>query len=244
MSKSTPTLVGTVLTLPGAFAAELFSESFDFAWIDLEHGSLGPAEALDMILGAQATGARAFVRLRCDDFGLMAQVLDAGADGIVLADVPDAEAARRAVEGASHPPHGSRGWGPRRSALRLRNHGGVDERPQVWAQIERWEAVLKSDAIATVEGIDALVIGTADLSLDLGVPQQFDAPQLLNSAAMVRAASLAAQILFGVAGPLTTAPHSLLNGAKILCHSTDARIAAAASDDAAVALRALEGNIR
>lgn len=244
MPDATGARVGTVLTLPGAVAAELFSESFDFVWIDLEHGSLGPAEALEMILGAQAAGASAFVRLRCDDFPLMVQVLDAGADGLVLADVPDADAALAAVDRTSHPPRGSRGWGPRRSALRSRNHGGASKPPQLWAQIERWGAVLESDAIAAVDGIEALVVGTADLSLDLGVPQQFDAPQLLDAVAIVRVASSRARVRFGVAGPLTTAPPALVNGAAILCHSTDARIAAVASDAVAAALRQLEGNRR
>ena len=81
-------LVGTVLTLPGAVTAELLAEPFDLVWIDLEHGALGRGEAQDMILGAQAAGALAFVRLAMPDAdGLVGAMLDAGADGIVAADV-------------------------------------------------------------------------------------------------------------------------------------------------------------
>jgi 2-keto-3-deoxy-L-rhamnonate aldolase RhmA len=53
-------------------------------WIDLEHGALGPLDAQEMILGAQAAGTFALVRLPADAHALMATMLDAGADGVVI----------------------------------------------------------------------------------------------------------------------------------------------------------------
>src|SRR5580658_2860945 len=88
-------LIGTVLTLPGAVTAELFSEPLDVVWIDLEHGALGRAEAQEMILGAQAASTLALVRLgHADAAGLVGPMLDAGADGIVAADVRSADQAQ------------------------------------------------------------------------------------------------------------------------------------------------------
>lgn len=229
--------VGTVLSLPGAAIAELFAEAFDFVWIDLEHAALSTADAQDMILGAQATGATALVRVRCDAYSSMTHVLDAGADGIVLADVPDAGTAHDVIARITHPPHGTRGWGPRRSSLRGRNHGRTLARPSVWAQIESPRAVRDAADIAAVPGIDAVVVGTADLSLSLGIPQQFDAPELLAAVDHVRTVTAAGNTTFGVAGPLTTAPAELLRAAAILCHSTDARMAALGADTAAETLR-------
>lgn len=229
--------IGTVLSLPGAVTAELFAEAFDFVWIDLEHAALSSSDAQDMILGAQAAGATALVRVRCDAFATMTHVLDAGADGLVLADVPDAATVSDVISRITHPPHGTRGWGPRRSSIRGRNHGRTAARPQVWAQIESPGAVASVEQIVAVAGLDAVVVGTADLSLTLGVPQQFDAPKLLSAVTQVRSAAARQAIVFGVAGPLTTAPAELTRDAAVLCHSTDARIAASGADAAAATLR-------
>jgi 4-hydroxy-2-oxoheptanedioate aldolase len=230
-------LVGTVLTLPGATAAELLAEPFDLVWIDLEHGALGPLDAQEMIIGAQAAGTYALVRLPADAHALAAAMLDAGADGIVLAGVEHREQALEASERTVHPPDGTRGWGPRRLALRDRSAGGRAGRPSLWAQIESADAVSRAADIAAAPGIDALVVGTADLSLSLGVQLDLEAPELLQAIEVVRAASRAAGIALGVAGGLDGVPAAACDGASILVHSTDARICAEAVDDAAARMR-------
>jgi 4-hydroxy-2-oxoheptanedioate aldolase len=236
-------LAGTVLTLPGATAAELLAEPFDVVWIDLEHAALGPMEAQEMILGAQAAGSYALVRLPVDAHALMAVMLDAGADGVVLAAVGDADQAIAAVRAVAHPPEGSRGWGPRRLGLRHRGLGGKPPEASIWAQIESAAAVAGAADIAAVPGIDALVVGTADLSFSLGAPLDAGSPELLRAVDAARAASAGAGVAFGVAGALDPAPEALYEGAKILVHSTDARICARAVDDAAAWLRGVRGRM-
>jgi 2-keto-3-deoxy-L-rhamnonate aldolase RhmA len=230
-------LVGTVLTLPGAATAELLAEPFDLVWLDLEHGALGPRDAQDMLVGAQATGAFGLVRLPADAFGLMAAVLDAGADGLVLADVGSADVARAAIDRVTHPPAGSRGWGPRRLSLRGRSHGADPVRPSIWVQIESRHGVENIDEITRAPGVDAVVVGTADLSFALGAPLDAHADALLSAVDDVRRACAASPVAFGVAGALTAAPPELLAGASILVHSTDARLSAEGVDRAAGWLR-------
>jgi 4-hydroxy-2-oxoheptanedioate aldolase len=233
-------LVGTVLTLPGATTAELLAEPFDVVWIDLEHGALGPLDAQELMLGAQAAGAHALVRLPADAHALQRAMLDAGADGVVLAGVEDAATAEAACAGTVHPPEGTRGWGPRRLALRRRSAGAGRlplVRPSVWAQVENAPGVERAAQIAAVPGIDALVVGTADLSFALGVPLDNAAPALVDAVARVRVAADGAGIAFGIAGALDGAPPALLAGASILVHSTDARLCAGAVDGAAAWLR-------
>jgi 2-keto-3-deoxy-L-rhamnonate aldolase RhmA len=233
-------LAGTVLTLPGATAAELLAEPFDLVWIDLEHAALGREEAQEMIIGAQAAGTYALVRVPPADHALMAAMLDAGADGIVLAGVPDAGAAAAAARAVAHPPHGSRGYGPRRAAWRRRTRDRGAGAPSLWAQVEHVDAVEHAAAIAAVPGIDALVVGTADLSFSIGAPLDLHAPALERAVATVRAGCATAGAAFGLAGPLDTAPPSLLAGASLLVHGTDARLCAAAVDGAAAWLRGKE----
>jgi 2-keto-3-deoxy-L-rhamnonate aldolase RhmA len=230
-------LTGTVLTLPGATAAELLAEPFDLVWIDLEHAALGPLDAQEMILGAQAAHAYVLVRIPAGASALMTVMLDAGADGIVLADVTDGADAATATERVLHPPDGVRGWGPRRLTLRGRSRKGGGMSPSIWAQIESATAVDRAGEIAAVAGIDALVVGTADLSFSLGVPLDGAAPELSTAIAAVRTASAAAGAALGVAGAIDQMPPTAYAGASVLVHSTDARICARAVDETASWLR-------
>ena len=220
--------VGTVLTLPGAAVAELVAEAFDVVWIDLEHGALDLPAAQDLLIGAQAAGARVLARLPAAETRLTAAMLDAGADGIVLADVRDAATAEATAARLAHPPHGVRGVGLRRAATRGR--GADRPRPQLWAQIESAEGVAAAGAIAAE--VDAVVVGTTDLSYALGVPGRLDAPELLAAVRAVRDACAVAAA-FGLAGALDGAPPELLAGAEIAIHGTDARVFAAAADQLA-----------
>ena len=224
--------IGTVLTLGGASTAELFAEAFDFVWIDLEHAALSTRDAQEMIVGAQAAGARSLVRLPHRAVGAIAQVLDAGADGVVLADVADAGEARRAIAGVLHPPRGTRGWGPRRLSTRGRSRGVAAQEPTVWAQIESVAGLRNARSIAEVAGVDALVVGTADLSFARGVPLAFGSAELLDAVRLVARAAQDGGVQFGVAGPLVDAAPEITADAAFLVHSTDARIAAAAVDAA------------
>ena len=226
-------LAGTVLTLPGATAAELVSEAFDVVWVDLEHGALGPLDAQEMILGAQAAGAYALVRLPANAYQTMTQVLDAGADGVVLADVSSPEQALEAIRRTLHPPNGTRGWGPRRLTLRGRSSGADRGDPSVWIQLESTEAIEHVDVILRVPGISAAVVGTADLSFAIGQPLNMTSLSLRTAVIKARQACDAAGVSLGVAGALDTAPPELYAGASILMHSTDARLCAGAVDHAA-----------
>lgn len=232
-------LSGTVLTMPGASVAELLAEPFDVVWVDLEHGALGRLDAQEMLVGAQAAGAYAMVRLPAEAHGLMTAMADAGADGVVLADVRDPETAASAVARLVLPPGGVRGYGPRRLSLRGRTGDRSAAGPSLWVQIESTEGVERAWEIAVVEGVDALVVGTADLSFAVGRPLDSHAPELLEAIAHVRAACEAAGIAFGAAGSLDAAPPAAYAGATILMHGTDARLSARAMDDAAAWMRSV-----
>jgi 4-hydroxy-2-oxoheptanedioate aldolase len=232
--------VGTVLTLPGAVSAELIAEPFDFVWVDLEHGALGRAEAQEMILGAQAAGTLAFARVgRTDADGMIGPMLDAGADGIVVADVTKHTQVESAARLMRYPPSGERGYGPRRSTLRYRIKRIRDAAPpQLWVQIESQEGTAEAEAIASTGRVDALVVGVADLCTDLGIPIGLSDARLHDAIRAVRDAATSRGVRFGLAGPLNPSEHlgEVLDGACIRVHSTDARLCAAAVDEVAQAL--------
>jgi 4-hydroxy-2-oxoheptanedioate aldolase len=207
--------VGTVLSVPGAFYAELLARHFDFAWIDLEHGALGPAEMQDAVIGVQAAGTSALVRIPID--ASFSPSLDAGADGIVVPRVRTARGAEAIVRRLRHAPEGVRGFGPRRLAVWPRT-----EQPACVIQIEDLAGVHASVEIARVEGVDALVVGMADLSFELGEPLVLDAPPLCSAVDAVRSAAAAAGIPFGLAGlPLEAAA---VAAADLVVISSDVRL--------------------
>ena len=229
-------MTGTVLALPGAALAELAAAPFDLVWIDLEHGALDLPAMQDVAIGAQAAGAAVAVRIPRWDWDRLGAVLDAGVDGIV---VPAAESAEQVADVCArlrHPPVGVRGFGPRRAGRYARAAPAWEGSPPACiVQIETPDGVAGAGAIATVPGVDALVLGCSDLSLRLGQPLQLDSPQLVDAAAALRATGAA----FGVAGAGPPAALARLAGpdACLLICSTDIRLYAQAVDDVAAGLR-------
>lgn len=208
-------LVGTVLSLAGAFYAELLARHFDFVWIDLEHAALGVTEMQDAVIGVQAAAASALVRVPPDV--PFSPILDAGADGIVMPRVRSAHDAQEIVRRLRHAPEGTRGYGPRRLAVFPRT-----EPPACVLQIEDLAGVHASGEIARVAGVDALVIGLADLSFELGEPLTLDAPRLRSAVDEVRSAAAAGGVRFGIAG--LTADDAAGAAADIVVVSSDVRL--------------------
>jgi 4-hydroxy-2-oxoheptanedioate aldolase len=233
-------LIGTVISVPDAALAELVCESFDFVWIDMEHGQLGPREAQAMAIAARAAGCAALVRLSRPDSELLPALLDAGVDGVVAPRVENAVTAARLADRLRYPPSGSRGVAPRRAS----SYGRVAEpwsamgRPACVVQIESARGVDNAAAIAAVEGVDALVVGCSDLSLDLGVPGQLDSPGLLEAVRRVERSAAEAEVASGVAAAGTTAALASLvaGGSTLFVYASDVRIYAKAVDDAVAGL--------
>jgi len=223
------TLVGTVLTLPSVQLAELVAEPLDLVWLDLEHGALDARDIPGLAVAARAAGAAAFVRLPSADAAGLAALLDAGVDGIVAPCVESAAAARRLVERLHHPPRGTRGFASRR-AQRYGRGGGPN--PLCLAQIESAAGVEAAGAVAAVAGVDALVVGVADLELELGLDPR-------EAIAEVQEAAAAHGVASGIAGP-AEAEHLLeLAGGRssLLICSADVRLYARAIDGAVAPLR-------
>jgi 2-keto-3-deoxy-L-rhamnonate aldolase RhmA len=227
--------VGTVLSLPGAALAELAGAALDLAWIDMEHGALGLGDMQTMAVGLAAAGCAAHVRLASSDAGDLAAVLDAGVDGVVAPRVESAAQAAELVRRLRYPPAGQHGFGPRRAGRYGR--GAPEHRVTCTVQIESAAGVAAAGEIAAVEGVDALVVGCSDLSLDLDVAPDLDAPSLRDAVATVAAAGT--RVRFGIAASGDPARVAALAAgrADLIVYSADVRIYSAAID---AAMRSLE----
>jgi 2-keto-3-deoxy-L-rhamnonate aldolase RhmA len=134
------------------------------------------------------------VRVPVTDYHHIAHALDVGAMGLVIPLVADAAQARFAVECAMYPPRGRRGCA---FAMIHDDYKGGDltakmrhanENVLIVAQIETAQGLENVEAIAAVDGVDALWIGQFDLTTSLGIPGRFDHPQFLEATSRVVAA--------------------------------------------------------
>jgi len=190
---------GTVVSLPDVALAELTASAVDFVWIDLEHGALSTRDVQPLAIAARAGGAASLVRLRSADDPALGPALDAGVDGVVVPRVETAGQAAAVVERLRHPPRGSRGTAARRAAG-YGVAGALPADPVCLLQIETADGVGRAAAIACVEGVDALVVGCADLALDMGEPV-LEAARFGEAVEEVQRAAADARIASGIAGP-------------------------------------------
>ena len=147
---------------------------FDFVEIDFERGAIDLAQAEAMTIAARASGVAPIWRMQRLDHLQIGTALDLGAEGVLVPHVKTAAEARAVVSAALYPPAGDRGFAPRRAVRFGADDVGAyyhtaNETTFVSVMIEDAEAVEAIDEIASVEGLDCLVIGTWDLSRSLGV---------------------------------------------------------------------------
>ncbi len=186
------TRVGTVLCSPDPVLAEFAGEVMDVAWIDLEHGALGLRDAQTLAIALQAHDCAAWARVPSFDSALLAPVLDAGFDGVVVPRIERAEEVEALVARTALPPLGRRGYGPRR--------GAPGAPVEIVVQVETLGALAAIEAIAAVPGVDALVVGCSDLSYAVGAPRRLDAPELTAAVRATESAARRAGRAFGLAG--------------------------------------------
>jgi len=236
-------LVGTVLTVPSVGLAELAAGAVDFVWIDLEHGALGPADVQPLAIAARAADTAALVRLASVGGDGTGAGLDAGVDGVVAPRVESPDRAARLVQLLRYPPRGTRGVAARRAAGYGR--GGPDGEPGhgpdpvCVVQIESPPGVRNAAEIAAVDGVDALVVGCADLSHSLGERGRLRSPAVSEAIEQVQRAAAAAGIPSGIAGPDDPALLAELAAGRssMLVLSADVRMYARAVDSGVAALR-------
>lgn len=183
-------LIGTLITLPSPSIAEMCADAgFDWLFLDMEHGALGLKDVQRI---AQTVNDRCpcVVRVPINDRMWIGKVLDLGVAGIIVPQVNSGEDAARAVFAAKYPPQGGRGVGVGRASrygANLQTYLQVsNQETALIAQIEHKDAVENVEAIASVAGVDALMIGPLDLSGSFGKPAQMDAPEVQAAIARVR----------------------------------------------------------
>lgn len=159
--------------IPDPLVPELMCrEGFDCAILDMQHGAIDYACAIQGISYSALAGKPAIVRVPVGDFSTASRVLDAGAAGIIAPMVNSVADAQQLAAFTKFPPLGERSWGPHK-ALALTGLAPQDYLAQAnafvltIAMIETRAAMAALDDILAVPGIDGVFVGPSDLSIAL-----------------------------------------------------------------------------
>lgn len=148
---------------------------FQGVWFDMEHVGLTTEQLEFGTLAARHHGLDTFIRLAPTDYAAVTRCFEAGASGVMAAQIYSAKQAEEFVKWSKFVPRGTRGlnsggWDGKFGGIPLAEFcRKANEESFVLIQIETAEAVEEVDAIAAIDGVDALFVGPADLSQNLGV---------------------------------------------------------------------------
>jgi 2-keto-3-deoxy-L-rhamnonate aldolase RhmA len=239
-------LYGTILNLPSAAIAEILAGAgFDWLFIDTEHSAIDTS-ALLSILQAVDRDLACIVRLPKLDVGSIKHALDLGAAGIMVPQVETAADAAEAVRLARYAPEGDRGFGLSRAhgyGFRVSEYlAHANEEIVVIVQVEHARAVENIEAIAAVEGLDAVFIGPYDLSSSLGHPGDVEHPAVVGALERVTQVCRSARMPLGYFGvdADAVAPY-VQRGYTLICAGVDCLFLGNGARQLAQQLNAMQG---
>jgi len=197
--------IGLWLGLTDPTSAEICAGAgFDWLLIDGEHAPNDVRSILAQLQAVAPYPVHPIVRPVSGDVNLIKQLLDIGAQTLLVPMVESAEQAALLVRAMRYPPAGIRGVG---AALARASHWNrvsnylheADDQMCLLVQVETRAGLENLDAIASLDGVDGVFIGPSDLSAalgHLGKPGHPEVQQAIeNAIARIRAAGRAAGIL-------------------------------------------------
>jgi 2-keto-3-deoxy-L-rhamnonate aldolase RhmA len=160
---------------------------FDWLFIDMEHNSMDLDTAVQICVAARACGISPIVRVPAFQHFHATRVLDGGAQGIVFPHVDDAETAAQLVDFCRYPPDGRRSISGNLAQIDFapiplnQAASAINNATLLVFMLESPKAISNVDAIAAVPGVDALLVGTSDLTMEMGIPGQLDHPEVISA---------------------------------------------------------------
>jgi 4-hydroxy-2-oxoheptanedioate aldolase len=217
-----------LLRMPAEELVEMLGlTGFDFMAIDCEHG---PADVIPLrqhLAFAELQGLPVLVRVGAGEPALVLRALDAGAQGVIAPHIDTVGQAIALVDSAYYPPVGHRGFATYGRAGRF---GGVlpdehldaaQQNTLVFGMIESPTGVANAADIASVPGLDGIMIGTADLRA-ASTAADLDPVEAIQQvhAVLARSGSVRMDIVNGV----EQARASFADGAQLVVYNLTATL--------------------
>jgi 2-keto-3-deoxy-L-rhamnonate aldolase RhmA len=182
------------------------SSGFDAVYVDLEHTATSLETTALLCAGAVAAGITPLVRVPSHEPHHLTRVLDVGAMGVIVPHVETREEAERVAGACRFPPRGHRSvTGPnpsnRYQTMPPRQLlDAYDAQTIVAVMLETPAAVSRAAEIASVPGVDLVMLGPHDLTAEMGILGEFRDPVFLDATRSVARACREHDVIFGIAG--------------------------------------------
>jgi 2-keto-3-deoxy-L-rhamnonate aldolase RhmA len=220
---------------------------FDAIYVDLEHTAASLETASMLCSAALGSGLFPLVRVPSHDHQYMTRAIDTGALGVIVPHVNTPAQARQIVDTCRFPPVGHRsivgpnpatGYRPMKPTEVVEY---LDRHTVLAAMLETPEAIASADAIAAVPGLDMLLIGTHDLTMEMGILGQFRHPRFAEAMLAAAAACRAHGKIMGVAGirDLELLGELVAQGVRFISAGTDSGFFMEAASAHAARLRGI-----
>lgn len=197
--------IGLWVGLADANAAEALAGcGYDWLLLDGEHAPNDVRTLLSQLRAVAPYAVQPVVRPVQGDTALIKQVLDIGAQTLLVPMVESAAQAEQLVRAMRYAPAGVRGMGAALARASRWNQvdnylNQADGQMCLLVQAESVQALRHLDAIAAVEGVDGVFFGPTDLSASMDLRGQPNHPQvqqaILDGIVRVRRAGNAAGVL-------------------------------------------------
>ena len=178
--------VGLRMTRVVEIGKMMKTAGYDWLFIDMEHNSMSIDDAAQISVAAQSAGITPIVRVPGFQHFHASRALDTGAQGIVIPHVDDIQTAKKMVENVKYPPVGKRsitGSLPQLDFVPTpvdEATKAINDATLLIVMLETEEAVENAEAMAALDGIDALLFGTSDLTIEMGIPGQMGHPRVVK----------------------------------------------------------------
>lgn len=177
---------GVISTSDDPQLAELFGVAgFDFYMLDSEHGLIDAAQAVNVVRACERVNMTPMVRIGSKDPKIVLQYLDAGMMGVMMPGLETADEIKMLVDAVKYPPVGKRGMGlTRASGYVATGNEAVDyinfsnNEIMVIPQFEDAALIDRFQEMISQGGVDAVVIGPRDLSLNMGFADGANHPEV------------------------------------------------------------------
>lgn len=176
---------------------------YDYVWIDNEHGGMTLPMIYNGIVGANAAGCAAIVRVPGHSVEDVKPILENGPQGIVFPMVNTPEAAEVCAKHCKYPPRGTRSYGPLRASHYYEKSldqylAEVDDKTLCFLQCEHVDSVRNLDAILEVPDVDVIICGPMDLSASVGKLGKLTDPEVVEMMNTIIRKCKAANKCFGL----------------------------------------------